>query len=88
MAIINIGKVVVGPSQPKNVVVRPVNRTTISSPNFTPRLNVSIDDVQSVNVFTKTDGDVLIYNSETGEYVSSPLSQAQVDITNIKGGNF
>jgi hypothetical protein len=85
---LNIGKVVIGPSQPKNVIVRPINRTTISSPNFTPRLNVSIENIQSVNVSSKTDGDVLLYNSETGEYVSSPLRQAQVDITNINGGNF
>jgi hypothetical protein len=84
----NIGKVVIGPSQAKNVIVRPINRTTISSPNFTPRVNVSIENIQSLNVSSKNDGDVILYNSETGEYVSSPLRQAQVDITNINGGNF
>ena len=70
------------------VVVRPFNRTTISAPNFKPEVNVSIDSIESVNVSTKTDGDVLLYDAETGEYVSSPLRQAQVDITNINGGNF
>lgn len=70
------------------VVVRQLNRTTISSPNFEPKLNVSIEDIQSVNVSTKTDGDVLLYNSETNEYVSSPLNQAQVDLKNINGGTF
>jgi hypothetical protein len=70
------------------VVVRSLNRTTISSPNFKPEINVSIDSIENVNVSTKTDGDVLLYDSETGEYVSSPLRQAQVDITNINGGNF
>lgn len=70
------------------VVVRQLNRTTISSPNFEPKLNVSIEDIQSVNVSTKTDGDVLLYNSETNEYISSPLNQAQVDIKNINGGTF
>ena len=70
------------------VVVRPFNRTTISAPNFKPEVNVSIDSIESLNVATKTDGDVILYNAETGEYVSSPLRQAQVDITNINGGNF
>jgi hypothetical protein len=56
------------------VIVRPFNRTTISSPNFQPSLNVTIDDIQSLNVETKNDGDVILYNAETGEYVSSPLN--------------
>lgn len=70
------------------VVVRQLNRTTISSPNFEPKINVSIDDIQSVNVSVKQDGDVILYNAETGEYISSPLNQAQVDIKNINGGTF
>jgi hypothetical protein len=56
------------------VIVRPFNRTTISSPNFQPSLNVTIDDIQSLNVETKNDGDVILYNAETGEYVSTPLN--------------
>lgn len=85
-----IGRIVLDPSQ-KNigrVSVRPVNRTSISSPNFEPKLNVSIEDIQSVNVSTKTDGDVLLYDSESGEFISSPLREAQVDIKNINGGTF
>jgi hypothetical protein len=70
------------------VVVRAANRTTISSPNFQPKVNVSIDDIQNVNVSTKKDGDVLLYDSQSGEFVSSPLNQAQIDITNINGGTF
>jgi hypothetical protein len=70
------------------VVVRPFNRTTISAPNFQPEINVSINSIQSLNVEVKTDRDVILYNAETGEYISSPLNQAQVDITNINGGNF
>jgi len=70
------------------VVVRPYNRTTISAPNFEPSLNVSINDIQSLNVEFKTDGDVILYDAETGEYKSSPLRQAQVDLTIINGGSF
>lgn len=86
----NIGKVVLDPNQSNigKVSVRPFNRTSISAPNFSPKANVSIDDIQKVNVSTKTDGDVLLYSAETNEYISSPLNQAQVDITNINGGRF
>lgn len=85
-----IGRVVLDPNQ-KNigkVSVRTSNQTTIAAPNFEPQINVSIDDIQSVNVQTKTDGDVILYDAETGEYVSSPLREAQVDIKNINGGIF
>lgn len=70
------------------VIVRPFNRTTISSPNFQPIINVSIENIENLNVATKRDGDVFLYDAEREEYVSSPLSQAQVNITNINGGNF
>ena len=70
------------------VVVRPVTKTTISAPNFTPKLNVAITDIQNVNVSVRQDGDTLIYNSITGEYESSPIQQAQVDVKNINGGRF
>lgn len=70
------------------VIVRPVTKTTISSPNFTPRLNVAITDIQQVNVAVRKDGDVLLYDANTGSYISSPLDQAQVDLKNINGGRF
>lgn len=84
----NIGRVVVGPPEPKNVVVRPLNRTTISSPNFTPKMNVSINDIDGVDVDMRKEGDVLVYDAGTGQYISAPLGAAQVDITNINGGRF
>ena len=70
------------------VVVRPITKTTISAPNFTPKLNVAITDIQNVNVSVRQDGDTLIYNSITGEYESSPIQEAQIDIKNINGGRF
>lgn len=70
------------------VVVRPITKTTISAPNFTPKLNVAITDIQNVNAAAPQDGDTLIYNSATGNYETSPINQAQVDITNINGGRF
>ena len=50
------------------VVVRPVTKTTISAPDFTPKLNVAITDIQNVDAATRQDGDTLIYNSATGTY--------------------
>jgi hypothetical protein len=70
------------------VVVRPITKTTISAPNFTPKLNVAITDIQNVNVAVRQDGDTLIYNATTGNYESSPIQNAQIDVTNINGGRF
>ena len=70
------------------VVVRPITKTTISAPEFTPKLNVAITDIQNVNVATRQDGDTLIYNATTGNYESSPIQAAQIDVKNINGGLF
>lgn len=70
------------------VVVRPITKTTISAPNYTPKLNVAITDIQNVDAATRQDGDTLIYNSATGNYESQPIQQAQIDVTNINGGRF
>ena len=70
------------------VTVRPTTRTTISSPNFKPRVNVAITEIQQVNVTSRLDGDTLIYDAASGEYVSSPLTQTSVDIKLINGGRF
>jgi hypothetical protein len=70
------------------VVIRPVTQTTISAPNFTPKLNVAITDIQNVNVTVRQEGDTLIYDAATGEYKSQPIQQAAVDIKNINGGRF
>lgn len=70
------------------VVVRPTNRTTISAPNYTPRLNVAITDIQGANVTIRREGDALIYNAATGEYVSSPITGASIQLDEIRGGTF
>jgi hypothetical protein len=70
------------------VVVRPITKTTISAPDFTPKLNVAITDINNVNVSVRQDGDTLIYNAASGEYQSQPIQNAQLDIKNINGGRF
>jgi hypothetical protein len=70
------------------VVVRPTNQTTITTPNFVPRLNVALSDVQGVNVSTVTNGDSLIYDSSLNQFVSKPINTAEIEITIINGGRF
>lgn len=70
------------------VVVRPVNKTTITTPNFVPKLNVALSDVQGVNVSTLSNGDSLIYDSALNEFVSKPINTAEIVITIINGGRF
>ena len=70
------------------VVVRPINPTSISAPNYAPKVNVSINDIQGANVEFKRNGDALIYNAATGEFVSSPLGNASIELDEIHGGRF
>jgi hypothetical protein len=70
------------------VVVRPINRTTISSPNFNPKVNVSIGDISDFDISIREEGDVLIYNSTTQKYVSGPIDGARISLTEINGGTF
>lgn len=68
------------------VTVKSINRTTIASPNFTPKVNVAISDISGANVVSRQDGDTLIYNSITGEYETSPIRD--VNVSSINGGRF
>lgn len=70
------------------VVVRPATRTTIAAPDFSPKVNIAIDDIQQMNVMTRQNGDTLIYDATTGEYKSGPIDAAQIKINNINGGSF
>jgi hypothetical protein len=70
------------------VKVLPANKTTIAAPNFTPKVNVAITDIYGANVVSRQDGDVLLYNAITGDFESSPLQEAQVNLANINGGRF
>jgi hypothetical protein len=70
------------------VTVRPVNKTTITTPSFSPRLNIALTDVQGVNVSTVTNGDSLIYDSTLGQFVSKPINTAEIEISIINGGRF
>lgn len=70
------------------VIVRPANRTTISSPNFTPKLNVAITDIQQINIASTNNGDTLVYDATSGEFKSGPIDTAGLKIDQINGGSF
>lgn len=70
------------------VSVRTTNRTTIADPRFKPNLDVSIFDLDDVNLTTRQLGDVLAYDAINDDYVSTKLTQSLLEITNINGGQF
>ena len=70
------------------VSVRSSNRTTIADPRFKPDLEVSIFDLNDVSLTTRQEGDVLVYDAMSDDYVSAPITGAMIDITNINGGAF
>lgn len=70
------------------VIVRPVTRTTISSPNFNPKPNVSLPELKDVDTALQQDGDVLQYDAGKGKYILSPPQSGNVNIKNIFGGYF
>ena len=70
------------------VSVRSSNRTTIADPRFKPELEVSIFDLNDVSLTTRQQGDVLVYDAMSDDYVSAPITGALIDITNINGGAF
>ena len=70
------------------VVNSPVNRTSISSPNFKPKPNVAMSDITDVQFTTKANGDILIYNSSSEKFELNKLTAEQIGLQNINGGRF
>ena len=71
----DIGKVVI--SQP--------NRTTITSPNFRPKPNVSFGEINDVSTLGVEDGESLVYVYANNRYEFKVASAA---VTTIDGGLF
>jgi hypothetical protein len=70
------------------VVMRPINRTSISSPNFKPAPNVAMSDITDVQFTSKANGDVLVYNSVSEKFELNKITIDQFDLENINGGRF
>jgi hypothetical protein len=63
-------------------------RTVVADPNFKSKPNVSISEIRGVNVITRSSGDVLIYNSVTDTFTSSPIDAATLSLDTVSGGTF
>ncbi len=70
------------------VVVKPSVRNTIADPNFKPKPNVAITELTDTQITNLQDGAVLTYDSNIEKFVVSPITQDNIDITNINGGGF
>jgi hypothetical protein len=70
------------------VVVRPTIRTTIADQKYKPELQVSIYDLTDIDLITKQQGDVILYDSATNRYKSAPLGDAEIKVPLIFGGYF
>lgn len=63
-------------------------RTVVADPNFKSKPNVSISEIRGVNVMTRSSGDVLVYNSVTDTFTSSPIDAATLSLDTVSGGTF
>jgi len=63
-------------------------RTVVADPNFKSKPNVSISEIRGVNVITRSSGDVLVYNSVTDTFTSSPIDAATLSLDTVSGGTF
>ena len=62
------------------------NRTTLVSPNYKPKPNISMSEINDVSTEGVQDGYSLIFNSALGKYEAQPASNIAIGI--ISGGSF
>jgi hypothetical protein len=71
------------------VKVRQPTQTTIVSPNFEPKQPaLALDNLVDVSTVSVEEGYTLVYNSQTQTYEMRPITDADVEINNIRGGKF
>ena len=75
---IDIGKVVI--SQP--------NRTTITSPNYRPKPNVSFAEINDVSTLGLEDGYTIIYSAANSKFETKSSANLTASITQVFGGFF
>jgi hypothetical protein len=74
----DIGKIVI--SQP--------NRTTITSPNYRPKPNVSFAEINDVDTTGLQDNFTIIYSSANNKYEVKSAANLQASVTTVVGGFF
>ncbi len=81
----NIGRVTIGPTTTqRNIRIRQQTQTSIASPTYGPRVNLSLDDLNDVIVANPQEGYTLVYNSTTNKFEIGPPGQINL----ITGGTF
>jgi len=60
-------------------------RSTIAAQNFAPKPNVSLTELNDVNVTGAENGQGLIYNSATNKFEANNVTAV---VTSVFGGNF
>jgi len=74
----DIGKVVI--SQP--------NRTTITSPNYRPKPNVSFAEINDVDTTGLQDNYTIIYSAANSRYEVKSAANLEATVTTVVGGFF
>ena len=62
--------------------------STIVSPNFKPKPNIALGEVNDVTTTGVQDGYTLVFDSDTGKYVAQSPTDLTGTITIIPGGTF
>ena len=81
----DLGKVTVFQPNLGKVTVFQPNRTTITSPNYRPKPNVALGELNDVATENVQDGYILVYRSANSRYEVSP---ATLTAASIDGGTF
>jgi hypothetical protein len=68
--------------------IKSPTRTAIAAQSFTPKPNVSLNEVADVSTTGVQDGYTLIYNSETGKFEAQAAADLTGTITQLTGGTF
>ena len=74
------------PDLGKVTVFQP-NRTTITSPNYRPKPNVALAEINDVSAENVQDGYLLVFNSANSRYEISPATAIIASLP-IDGGTF
>jgi hypothetical protein len=70
------------------VVISQPNRTTITSPNYRPKPNVSFAEINDVDTTGLQDNFTIISSSANSKYEVKSAANLQASVTNVVGGFF
>jgi hypothetical protein len=70
------------------IVISQPNRTTITSPNYRPKPNVSFAEINDVDTTGLQDNFTIIYSSANSRYEVKSAANLQASVTNVVGGFF